>query len=458
MLHKRQSITEKEHRRSQKFIKTRQKSIKTRKHSKQKSKHDDIIRIIEKIFARFRVFKDAVEDETNQSVLKKTFIKKMCQNKLFKVHRTKCAMGGYKIVLICQSSDIECNYVYAFDFKSRIDEDGDDRFSATGSDKVLHKYDNVLGISPVYFQTSYCGYRDLQRVDFMILYNNGIELFDFLYINSKSHKKYKSSTNHNMWLSLIYLLTTIYSLSLLHTNGYVHRDLKPENILLGNHHNSKRDFMTIADYGFVTHESEDISNILGTSEYLTPKISRIYKGFEEWNMVFTDLLEHDLHTIGYTTIEILLGDLFNKQLSKKECSVIETYCGVESVSILNKGKNKDRYCYVDDAITYLACHQNLDGSIGKKDDILKLKQKKSDNPVPESIVNMMKDISIDLADYGFKKSINKSEEGKQILDKLFNKMVSDLKKNKKDYKIMMDTLTDKNLQVKLNPEILNKLK
>jgi hypothetical protein len=319
-----------------------------------------IVEIVERLFDKFKTFKNKVRYEDDSDEIKEEFQREMCKDNLFKVKKTICGIGSYKVVLLCNQPMADCKYVYAFDFKHHPKEPGDEKFMKGGRYGNLYQYNDILSIAPIFHKKLYCGYDELQRVDFMLLPNNGNELFNVLYID-KTHTKFKAGSTHNLWLSFVFLCTALYSFGLMHQLGYVHRDLKPENMLVGNKNNESRDFLTITDYGFVINEKEERYDITGTPEYLTPKISRIYQNMESSrNLKFVDLVEHDLHSIGYNLVQILISEVFSSISSKSICKNIIEKCGTKSVKMIGSK------CKVD-AMTYISCTNDIYGTLGEKE-------------------------------------------------------------------------------------------
>ena len=318
--------------------------------------------------------------------------------------------------MLCKGDKSECKYVYAFDFKHHPEEAGDEKFMTGGKYGELSHFDNILSISPVFHRKLYCGYKDRQRVDFMLLHNNGNELFNFLYLISKNRRKFKMGTRHSLWLGFVLLMTCLYSFGIMHQRGYVHRDLKPENMLIGNPNNTERNFLTVTDYGFVVRDDEPKLDITGTPEYMTPKLSKIYERMvSSSKLKFIDLIEHDLHSIGYNLIQILISDVFSATGSRTDCNSIVNNCGKDVIKLVKKGRSNDKYCNVD-AMTFIACNENVDGTLGEREYVNSLKQKKPDKKnhkvdrVPELIVNILKQYAVILSDFGFKSHLKNMEE------------------------------------------------
>lgn len=324
---------------------------------------------------------------------------------------------------MCNSTASECKYVYAFDFKHHPEEEGDEKFMEGGTYGNLKKYNKILSISPIYHQKLYCGYKDRQRVDFLLLHHNGTELFEFLYQQKQNASRYKSGSTSNLWLSFVFLMTCLYSFGILHHHGYVHRDLKPENMLIGNIKNKDRNYMMVADYGFVTKENNGKRyDVTGTPEYLTPKLSKIYQKMERSStLTFIDLVEHDLHTIGYNLVQMLLLKLYNSSQDKNSCNLIQKSCGKRSVDFKNR-KTDNNYCNIDPMV-YIACHNNIDGTLGNYNDISKLSEKHKQHNIvlsfPEPLLNVLKKCAIRLSDFGFDKHFKNSNEAKEYAIDMF---------------------------------------
>jgi serine/threonine protein kinase len=415
--------------------------------------NERIVEIVERLFEKFKIFKNKVRYEDDGDEIKEEFQMEMCKDNLFNVKKTICGVGSYKVVLLCNQDLADCKYVYAFDFKHHPKEPGDEKFMKGGRYSELYKYNDILSIAPIFHKKLYCGYDDLQRVDFMLFPNNGNELFNMLYID-KLHTKFKSGSTHNLWLAFVFISTALYSFGLMHQLGYVHRDLKPENMLVGNKNNEARDFLTITDYGFVVNEKEERYDVTGTPEYLTPKISRIYKNMESSrNLKFVDLVEHDLHSIGYNLVQILISEVFSSISSKSVCKNIIQKCGNNSV------KMKGKKCKVD-AMTYISCTNDIDGTLGEKDKLMSLKhkhksEKKEDKfNFPDYGLEIMKKYAINLSSFGFNKHLKDNDEGKRYAMDTFNRFVREIKMNK-DYKVIKKNINNPKLKVKLNPIIWN---
>ena len=82
----------------------------------------------------------------------------MCRDNLFKVRKTICGVGSYKVVLLCKEDIADCKYVYAFDFKHHPKEPGDEQFMKGGLYGDLYEYDNILSLAPIFHRKLYCGY------------------------------------------------------------------------------------------------------------------------------------------------------------------------------------------------------------------------------------------------------------------------------------------------------------
>jgi len=419
-----------------------------------------IVDIVERLFIKFKEFNDNNNFEDDPTLLKDEFQKTMCKDELFKVKKTICGVGSYKVVILCKENIPDCKYVFAFDFKHHPKEDGDEKFMPSGRYGDLSKLDNILSIAPIFHRKLYCGYKNRQRVDFMLLHNNGNELFNFLYMTRGNVSKYKMGTKYSLWLGFIFLMTCLYSIGVMHQKGYVHRDLKPENMLVGNPNNPARNFLTVTDYGFVVNQKENKYGINGTPEYLTPKISKIYESLQSKSTLkFVDLIEHDLHSIGYNLIQILISEVFSKTNSKADCANVVQNCGEDSVKYIRKGKNKDEYCDVD-AMTYIACNDNVDGTLGERKYVNKLKQHNSSTSkhqhlpyVPQSIVDMVKKHAIILADFGFGQHLQNASEGNNYAINMFYRLSREMKKNKADFEVVKSVITGGLLKVRLNPAI-----
>lgn len=428
--------------------KTIRKSMK--ENNSEAKENQRIIEIVERLFDKFVHFKNSVRYEDRVDEIKDSFHTEMCRDGLFKVKKTICGVGSYKVVLLCKDNIPDCKYVYAFDFKHHPKEPGDEKFMKGGLYGELYELDKVLSIAPIYHRKLYCGYKDIQRVDFMLLPNNGNELFNFLYVE-KSRSKYKSGSTNNLWLSFVFLMTTLYSFGMLHAKGYVHRDLKPENMLIGNHNNPSRDFLTVTDYGFIMHYSESKYDVTGTGEYLTPKIAKVYEGMlSSRTLKFTDFIEHDLHTIGYNFIQIMTNELFSTISTKKICRNIVEKCGKNSIKLA--GKN----CKVD-AITYLACNDEVDGTLGERQKLLNIKQRKgsmidSIPHFPDYAIDIMRDAALTLASFGFEHNLKDYSEGRHYAINTFYRITRELRKHE-DFDVFQRVMKKKLLKVKLNPII-----
>lgn len=410
-----------------------------------------VVHIVEKLLTQFAEFHDKVKYDDDVDDIKDLFEQFMCKDNVFNVKKTICGVGSYKVVLLCNENIPDCKYVYAFDFKHHPEEEGDEKFMKGGRYEDLHELDKYLSIAPLFHKKLYCGYSDRQRVDFMLLPNNGNELFNFLYSSSMSNKLKIGSAN-NLWLSLVFLLTTLYSFGRLHKKGYVHRDLKPENMLIGNPNNKARDFLTVTDYGFIIHKNEPRYDVTGTPEYLTPKISKVYQSMESSKkLTFIDLIEHDIHTIGYNLIQIMINNVFSGISSKAECKTIIRNCGKSAIKKHNIGKTS---CKID-AMTYLACNDNIDGTLGERKTLMSIKMKHNSHSIPDFpkyILPLMKDMAIKLSAFGFTKHFKNVKEAQQYGLKEFKTFCQKLKKHE-DFKIVDKTLNSDILKVKLNPLI-----
>jgi serine/threonine protein kinase len=431
-------------------------SVKKYNQNNKTSEHmenERIVEIVERLFQKFKEFKNKVMYEDDGDQIKEEFQMEMCKDNLFKVKKTICGVGSYKVVLLCNQPMADCKYVYAFDFKHHPKEPGDEKFMKGGLYGDLYQYNDVLSIAPIFHKKLYCGYNDLQRVDFMLLSNNGNELFNALYID-KSRVKFRAGSTHNLWLAFVFLCTALYSFGLIHQLGYVHRDLKPENMLIGNKNNEARDFLTVTDYGFVINEKEQKYDITGTPEYLTPKISRIYQNMESSrNLKYIDLVEHDLHSIGYNLVQILISEVFSSISSKSVCKDIIQKCGTKSV------KMKGNKCEVD-AMTYISCTDDIDGTLGEKDKVMSLKHKHKSKKkeakfnFPDYGLEIMKIYAINLSNFGFSKHLNDIDEAKGYAMNSFKRFVKEIKANK-DYNIIKENIDNPKLKVRLNPIIWN---
>ena len=157
-----------------------------------------------------------------------------------------------------------------------------------------------------------------------------------------------------------------------------------------------------------------------------------------------------------------MGDVFTSTSSKSDCSDVIKNCGEDSVEILKTGTNNDMYCDIN-AMTYLACSDKIDGTLGERKYIQKLKQKhmrsaKSSIPyMPEYVVDLLKKMSITLSDWGFSNHFKNGDNAKQYSIDMFHKISQELKKNKNDFEIIKKILTGDKLKVKLNPIILREI-
>lgn len=434
------------------------KNTNIRKSIKDNQDNKKVVDTVERLFMKFKHFKNKVEYNDDPTEIKDEFQIEMCKDGFFSLGKTICGVGSYKVVLLCKGENAECKYVYAFDFKHHPNEDGDEKFMSGEKYGELSNYDNILSISPVFHRKLYCGYKDRQRVDFMLFYNNGNELFNFLYMIPKNQQKYRMGTRHSLWLGFVLLMTCLYSFGIMHKKGYVHRDLKPENMLVGNPNNKSRNFLTITDYGFVVREDERKYDITGTPEYMTPKLSKIYERMESGlKLKFTDLIEHDLHSIGYNLVQILISDVFSSTGSRSDCSSIADTCGEDVIKLVRKGRSEDKYCNVD-AMTYIACNKHVDGTLGERKYVKSLKQQnikkksKIDN-MPNKLLELIKKTAITLSDYGFSKHFKDNEEGKQYTLDMFYQIAKTIKNDKKCYDVVKKTIYNDDLKVKLNPAI-----
>jgi serine/threonine protein kinase len=415
-----------------------------------------IITIVERLFDKFVKFKNSVRYEDDVNEIKESFQYEMCRDNLFKVRKTICGVGSYKVVLLCKEDIADCKYVYAFDFKHHPKEPGDEQFMKGGLYGDLYEYDNILSLAPIFHRKLYCGYKDIQRVDFMLLPNNGEELFNFLYVN-RTRTKFKSGTPNNLWLSFVFLMTALYSFGMLHNKGYVHRDLKPENMLIGNHYNADKDYLTITDYGFVMHQNAKKYDLTGTGEYLTPKISRIFEGLQSSSTLkFTDFIEHDLHSIGYVFIQIMICELFSSISSKPDCKRVIEKCGKKAA------KQTGNKCSID-AITYLACNDRVDGSLGEKSKLLNIKQKKHGKisldtvpNFPDYALEIMRENGLILAEFGFESHLKDITEGRHYAINCFYRIARKLRKHE-DFEIFRKVMRRGVLKVKLNPIIWSEI-
>lgn len=231
-------------------------------------------------------------------------------------NKSKCGTGTYKTVFICnetaeEEKDESCKYVYAFDFitPENIDSDGENRFETDAKYEELKPHNDLLFHIPKVFQKIIIEFPHeyKQRIDFMVLQNNGMDLFDeinkdklYKYnipnIDSIIHKK----LYNRLWLAFSILLTALYSISIMHHNQFTHRDIKPENILMG-HPKYENSYITLTDYGFIRKYTEsDVYKLEGTPEYMT-------KQYVNDSITFAKCMEYDLHAIGCTITVILFN-------------------------------------------------------------------------------------------------------------------------------------------------------
>jgi serine/threonine protein kinase len=425
-----------------------------------KQEIDDVINITNRLFERYNNFKRLNMYERNPENLKKRLKRELCKNSVFRVKDAICSEGGYKIVVLCNSKIPECKYVYAFDFKHHPLEEGDEKFMEGGTYEKLKKYNKILSIAPIYHQKLYCGYKDRQRVDFLLMHHNGVELFHFLYGEQKKGVSYKPKTTANLWLCFVFLMTCLYSFGILHYHGYVHRDLKPENMLIGNSANN-RNFMMVSDYGFVIKENSDNEyNVTGTSEYLTPKLAKIYQDMESSStLFFKDLIEHDLHTIGYNLIQMLLLQTYDNLQSNKHCGTVKYKCGAKSIKVNAKQRNTGT-CEIEPMI-FIACGDGIDGTLGNRNDIVKIYEKYQQHQAmpsfPTELVEILKKYSVLLADFGFSSHFNNVSEAKEYAIDMFYEIAFTIVNNKRLYKHTREGLNSPKLKVKLNPSIWKKV-
>lgn len=414
-----------------------------------RNENERIVTIVEKLLNNFIIFQKKVKYEDDVDEIKDIFESEMCKDNIFNVKKTICGTGSYKVVLLCKENISDCKYVYAFDFKHHPDEDGDEKFMKEGRYKDLAQLDNILSITPIFHKKLYCGYSNAQRVDFMLFPNNGNELFNYLYL-SKEGNKLKMGTSYNLWLSFTFLMTTLYSLGMLHKKGYAHRDLKPENMLIGNPNNKDRNFLTVTDYGFVIHKDEPKYDVTGTPEYLTPKISKIYQNIiSSSKLRFVDLIEHDLHTIGYNLIQIMVNNVFSGISTKAECDTIIRNCGTNIINSRNIGKSN---CKID-AMTFLSCNDKIEGTLGERNKLLSIVQKSDNVPkFPDYAIKLMKSAAITLSAFGFTEHFKDTIEGQHYGINMFKMLSRELKAHN-DFNIIRKVINSDVLKVKLNPLI-----
>ena len=88
-----------------------------------------------------------------------------------------------------------------------------------------------------------------------------------------------------------FLLTNlIFSLDYIHSNGIIHRDLKPENIIFDNNGYAK-----LTDFGIAKLNSDNIYEISGTAEYMSPeclfgKKQKFYSDFYSLGVICYEII------------------------------------------------------------------------------------------------------------------------------------------------------------------------
>lgn len=360
--------------------------------------------------------------------IKHVFKKIFCNNEsIFKTTSGKCSFGGFKTVIICKknSNNVDCKYVYLFDFKNSINSFGEDIFMENRK-MDLSQYSDTIGASPYYFKKLIIPlYNNSRiRIDFMIYPNYGMELFKFLF--DPVNKKFAPRTISNLALSFVFILTALYTFKIIHAKGITHRDLKPENINIG----SK---LIIIDFGLALSNtfSSDYFSFAGTTEYFTPNLANKFLD-DSFQLNYDDYYDLDLHSIGINLINIMCLDIFEIKKNKfNNCPGRHA----------TKDKNK-QMCL------YLLCHYKKDGTLGT---MKRLERIIYNDPVYNELFNMLKNQANRLCNYGFK-VYSKNNNSLSELTQMYDDIITFVKNNKEKIAELQNKIP-----VKLNKMILKDL-